>query len=326
MIAGAFVDDLVLLTRGEILAVASRTLERAQEFGAQHGIERCHGSYEELAADPEIDIVYVASPHSRHARDTIMFLEAGKHVLCEKPFALNAHEAAAMVSTAELHDRFLMEAMWSRFLPANTRLRELLDGNELGEPLALEASFGFRAPFDPHHRLFDPALGGGALLDLGIYPLQLDRLVFGAPDEIIATAHLGETAVDEQVAVLLRHPGGGIATVSASLRANLPCDARVSFSDGSVTIPSMMHWPQSISITRGNSTEHVDASFEGIGLRFQAEEVHRCLDAGLRDSSTMPLADTCALAQTMDAVRAQIGVTYDADLHGHSRSQEDSVE
>lgn len=309
-IADSFTRDLALVPGAEVAAVGSRTLDRAAAFAATHGIGRAHGSYEELAADDEVDVVYVAGPHTTHRDLTLQFLAAGRHVVCEKPLGLSAAEVQEMIDAARAADRFLLEALWSRFLPAYTELRALLAQGVIGEPRMVEAEFGFVLPFDPAHRLFDPGLGGGATLDLGIYPIQLGHLVFGPPDEVAATGHLSATGVDEHVAAVLRHPGGGITVAKASLTASLRCSATVSGTLGTIELPPFMHRPESLVVRNPDGERTVAAPITGVGLHHEALEVHRCLAAGERESPLHPLADSLALATTLDAVRAALGVRY----------------
>jgi predicted dehydrogenase len=309
-IATRFAEAMRLVDDGEIVAVASRSVERADAFADRFAIPTRYGDYDALAADPDVEIVYVATPHSRHAADTISFVEAGKHVLCEKPFALNAGQARRMVDAARAQGVFLMEAVWSRFLPAYRALAEVLGEGRIGEPLLVEADFGFRLPVMPEHRLFDRALGGGALLDLGIYPIQLCSLVLGEPDRVVADGVVGETGVDEQVAAVLHHPGGGLGVVKAAIRVAMACSARISGSDGWIDLPPFMHCPDSISVGGAAGTDRIDGAYEGDGLRFQIAEVHRCLADGLTESKVMPLDETVAMASTLDAVRARLGTTY----------------
>jgi predicted dehydrogenase len=268
-IAERFADAVRQVDGSEIVAVASRSAERAQSFAARHGIARAHGAYELLADDPDVDVVYVATPHVAHAALAIAYLEADKHVLCEKPLALDAHEAAAMVATARANDRFLMEAMWTRFLPAYELLTELLEVGRIGRPLVVEADFGFRMPIVPGHPQNDRRLGGAA--------------------------H--------------HHLGGAIAVVKAAIRAPLSCTARIAGSDGLIELPAFMHCPQHLVVDGAV----VPAPFDGEGLRFQVEEVERCLERGERESRVMPLDETVELARTMDEVRRQVGVVYDVD-------------
>lgn len=309
-IATRFADSMRLVDDGEITAVASRSLERAQGFADKYGINARYGEYSALADDADVDIVYVATPHVRHESDTVMFVEAGKHVLCEKPFALNAQQAQRMIDAAAANGVFLMEAMWSRFLPAYRTLLEVLADGRIGEPLLVEGDFGFRVPVMPDHRLFDLHLGGGALLDLGIYPIQLCSLLLGTPDRINADGVVGSTGADEQVAAVMHHPSGALGVVKAATRVAMACSARISGSDGWIDLPPFMHCPYWITVGAGTRVERIDAPFEGEGLQFQIAEVHRCVAEGLRESAIMPLAETLSIAGTMDAIRAQVGVVY----------------
>ena len=231
-------------------------------------------------------------------------------MLCEKPLALSAHQARVMVERTRARDRFLMEAMWSRFLPSYVALRALLTSRRLGEPLLVEADFGFRAAVQPSHRHFDLALGGGATLDLGVYPVQLCSLVLGPPDRVAAEGVMGETNVDEQVAAVLHHPGGALGVVKAAIRVAMACTARIACTDGTITLPAPMHCPRHIDVTTVHGTERIDGAWEGEGLRFQVYEVHRCLDASRTESTVMPLDETVRIAATMDAMLAAVGVEY----------------
>jgi predicted dehydrogenase len=308
-IAAGFADAMRMVEGGEAVAVASRSPERAREFADRFGIERAYG-YEDLAADPDVDIAYVATPHPRHSEDSLRYLEAGKHVLCEKPFALNAAQAREVARVASERGLFLMEAMWSRFLPSYVALREILDSGRIGEPLLVEADFGWRSEIDPTNRHYDVELGGGGLLDLGIYPVQLCFFVLGPPDAVVAQGHVGETGVDEQVAAVLHHTGGRLGVVKCALRIPLACTARIAGTEGVVELPAFMHCPTSLTVRTPAGEEQIDAAWEGGGLRFQVDEVHRCLDAGLRESPVMPLDETIAIAEVLDTIRTQVGVRY----------------
>ena len=312
-VAVRFAESMRHTGRGTLAAVGSRSATRAREFADRFGIPHAHGSYEALVADPDVDVVYVATPAHRHAADCLLALEHGKHVLCEKPFALDARQANEVARVASLHGRFVMEAMWSRFLPSYVALLDVIGSGRIGEPLMVEADFGWRAPVEPSDRHFDPALGGGGLLDLGVYPVHLALLVLGRPDEIAATGHVGATGVDESVAAVLRHPGGRLAVVKAALRIPMACTARIAGSDGWIELPAFLHCPQSFTVRTPRGEEVVDAAWEGDGFRFQVDEVHRCLDAGLTESPRMPLADTIAIAEVLDAVRAQIGLRFPSE-------------
>ena len=251
----------------------------------------------------------MATPHSSHEQDTLAALRAGKHVLCEKPLALNATQAIAMVDEARARGLFLMEAIWTRFLPAYRALVDVLADGEIGDPLLVEGEFGFRAPIDPNHRLFNPALGGGSLLDLGIYPLQLCTLVLGLPEHIAASGVVGETGVDELVAATLTHPSGHLGVIKSATRVSLACTAQIVGTEGRIDIPAFMHCPGSITVTSPTGTRTIDAPFQH-GLHFEIEEAQRCIAAGHLESSVMPLDESTALATIMDTIRDQIGVRY----------------
>lgn len=314
-IAGQFVDGLAMVDDAEAVAVGSRAQASADRFGERWGIARRHGSLDALADDPDVDVVYVASPQSVHHDDVLRFLRAGKHVLCEKPFALDAAQAEAMVGEARDRGLFLMEAIWSRFLPAYIALREVLASGRIGEPQVVEASFGFALPYDPAHRLFDLALGGGSLLDLGIYPVQLASMVFGAaPETVAAVGHLGPSGVDERVAAVLGYGGGRVGVVQSAITVGLSCRARISGAEGWIDLPPFVHCPQHLNVTVGGAAERIDAPYDGEGLRFQVHEVHHCLQAGLTESPQIPLDETLAMARTLDQIRAQIGLRYPTEV------------
>jgi predicted dehydrogenase len=310
-IAAQFTTGLSQVDDAAVVAVGSRAQASADAFGERFGIERRHGSLDALEGDPGVDVVYVASPQSGHHDDVVRFLRAGKHVLCEKPLALSAAQAERMVAEARGAGLFLMEAIWSRFLPSYVALRELLDAGRIGEPLVVEADFGFALPFDSTHRLYDLALGGGSLLDLGIYPLQLCSLVFGGPPDTVAAAgHIGPTGVDQRVAAVLGHGDGRLGVVKSAIDVGLSCRARISGTEGWVDLPAFMHCPQHLTVTAGGVPERIEAGYDGEGLRFQVPEVHRCIRDGLVESPVVPHAETLGLARTMDQIRAQVGVRY----------------
>jgi predicted dehydrogenase len=309
-VASGFADAMRQVEGGEIVAVASRSQERADAFGDRHGIPRRYRGEAALAADPDVDVIYVATPQSRHAADTVACLEAGKHVLCEKPFAINAAQAQRMVAAARARGLFLMEALWSRFLPAYRSLVDVVSSGRIGEVVLVEADLGFQLPADGEHRLNRADLGGGGLLDFGIYPLQLCSLLLGAPERVAADGVVGPGGVDEIVAAVLRHADGGIGVVKAAIRANMGCTARISGTAGLIEIPALMHCPTAFTVAAPDGPDEVDGSYEGNGMRFEIEEVHRCLAAGLVESPTVPLEETLALAATLDAIRDQIGLRF----------------
>jgi predicted dehydrogenase len=309
-IAVGFADAMQMVDGGEIVAVASRAMERAESYADRYGIAMRYDDYAALARDPDVDVVYVATPQSRHVDDTLLALGAGKHVLCEKPFALNERQARTMIDEARRQGVFLMEAIWSRFLPSYRALVDIVGSGRIGEPMLVEADFGFRRPMEPDNRLFRADLGGGGLLDLGIYPLQLCTLLLGPVEHVAAEGVIGETGVDEQVAAVLRHGGGRLGVIKAALRVNMTCSARVSGTEGVIEIPALMHCPNALRLLSPAGMEEVDASYEGNGLRFEIDEVNRCLAEGRTESDVMPLDETLALARTLDNIRRQIGLVF----------------
>ncbi len=310
-IAASFVRDFAALDDGEITAVGSRSAASAQAFAAEHDIGRAHGSYEELAADPEVDVVYVAGIHPVHAPQSCMFLDAGKHVLVEKPMALNAREADAMIDAATRNDRFLMEAMWMRFNPAHVEMMRRVDDGAIGEVRRVIADFSFALPMDEHHRLWDRDKGGGALLDLGIYPVNLAWWLLGEPHRTEVAGHVSATGVDDEVTLLCAWDGGATAALTAGLRLPGTLAARVEGTTGSIEIPAPAHATDRMTITAGGASETLES--ESVGLRHQVVEVHRCLRAGERESPRMPLATSRAVLARFDQIRAELGVRYDAD-------------
>lgn len=305
----AVMVDAIREAGGEVVAVASRVDEKAEAFASRHAIPQWFGSYEALA-NPALDAVYVATTNQRHLEDTLPILEAGVGVLCEKPFALNAGQAAAMIETARSSGAFLMEAMWMIFQPAFETLERLIGEGAIGAVHHIRADFGFPADLDPTGRLADPALGGGALLDIGVYPLTLAHFLAGIPSRFEAVGVIGSTGVDLQVGVTSVH-GDVLTDLSASFLADSSMEAVVSGSEGRLRLHTPFH--HSPSISRHRRRDQIDVwetSYPGSGYRFEVEEVHKCLAAGLTESDRRPLADTIEVMQWMDAVRERIGVTY----------------
>lgn len=306
MIARQFTEGLAAAEGHVAAAVGSRSAEGAARFAEQHGIARAHGSYADLAADGDLDAIYVATPHSRHLEDTLLCLEAGTPVLCEKPLALSEAQGRRMVEAARERGVFLMEAMWTRFNPSITELRRLLAAGELGAPRQLAADFGFRIDYDPTHRLFDPALGGGALLDVGVYCLALARMVFGGdPEELNGAATLGESGVDEQCVISARYPGGGLARLSAAVTVETPQEAVLSCERGTIRIP--LFWRPEELIVDG---EQRPLAVAGNGYHYQALEVEARVRAGELESPVVSHDESLAILRTMDSLRARWGVAY----------------
>ncbi|MBA2481450.1 MAG: Gfo/Idh/MocA family oxidoreductase [Planctomycetes bacterium] len=309
-IAKQFARGLQAVPDATLAAVGSRSQASADAFGSEFTVARRHATYEALARDPEVDAIYVSTPHPMHQANSELCLRAGKAVLCEKPFTINATQAAQVIALARTEKRFLMEAMWTRFQPAIARVRQWLQEGAIGEPRIVQADFGFRAGVDPKSRLFDPALGGGALLDVGVYTVAMASMVFGpTPTRIDAQAHLGSTGIDEQTAMVLGYAGGGLAVLSCAVRTNTPHETRIIGTEGSIHIPSFWRATKA-TLTRGSATETVEMPFTGNGYNYQAIEVGRCLRAGLTESPVISLDETLAIMRTMDAVRDRIGLRY----------------
>ncbi|UDY34902.1 Gfo/Idh/MocA family protein [Dermatobacter hominis] len=312
-IAERFAAALAACDGGQLTVVASRDLRRARSFADAHGAPIAVGSHLELVGHPEVDVVYVALPNSHHAALTVECLDAGHHVVCEKPMATDATQVRAMTDAAERNGRFLMEGLWSRFLPAYRRISDELALGRIGRPVLVEGSVGFRAPFDSSHRWFDPALGGGALLDLGIYPLQLAELALGPIESVHAAGVVGSTGVDEVTTVLTRHAGGGAGVSISSLRIDLDWNAVIRGERGRIELAAPLHDPPRVRFIDAAGTEVVDGTYDGDGLRFEIDEVHRCISRGATESPTVRWSDSIALAEAMDEVRRQLGVRYPSD-------------
>lgn len=310
-IAHKFATGLTALTDAELVAVGSRSQASADKFGDEFKVARRHASYEALANDAEVDAIYVSTPHPFHKANTLLALGAGKAVITEKPFAMNAREAKEMIDFARQNRVFLMEAMWTRYLPAIVRVRELIAQGVIGEPRMLMADFGFRAGINPQHRLFNPDLGGGALLDVGIYVVSLSSMIFGKPDRISGLAHIGETHVDEQSAILLGHPGGQLAALTTAVRTNTPHEALISGTNGQIKIHGSFWRGEKLTVTvYGKETTEINLPLHGNGYNYEAAEVARCVRAGKTESEVMPLDETLSIMQTLDTIRAQWGLKY----------------
>ena len=303
-IASDFVRDLSHIEDAEAVAVGSRTAAGAGEFAAARGIARAHGSMSALAADSEVDVVYVAGIHPVHREHAVMMLEAGKHVLVEKPLAMDAGEADGMIAASRAAGRFLMEAMWTRFNPLHTELKRRLDSGEFGRVTHIESDFTFEVPRNPSHRLFDPAKGGGSLLDVGIYPINLAWWWLGAPGSWTASGDIGPTGVDEAVTMDLSWPDGATAHLTCGSTRPGPRTSTVTCEKAVITIDAPSHSSPTASITAGGQTEKVTAAAPG--LHHQVREVHRCIGAGLIESPRMPHGESLRIARFMDDVASAI--------------------
>ncbi|GAA1264757.1 Gfo/Idh/MocA family oxidoreductase [Sphaerisporangium rubeum] len=310
-IAKAFCEDLRLTGTGTLVAVGSRTSARAEAFAAETGASRSYGDQAEMLAADDIEAVYVATPHTGHKDAALAAIEAGKAVLVEKPFTINRAEAEEVVKAARARGVFLMEAMWTRFLPHMVRVRELLAQGRLGDVRLVNAEHGVWFPFDPAHRLFDPALGGGALLDLGIYPVSLLSMVFGTPDSVVSSTQFGATGVDGHTSVVTGYAGGRQGVAVTTMEAFLPNRASIAGTEARIDIDPWWYRPTSFTLTgRTGAVERYEWPVPGNGLRFQAEEVARRVREGALESPVLTLDETCEIMGTMDEIRAQAGLRY----------------
>jgi predicted dehydrogenase len=321
-IAQTFARDLALVPGASLAAVGSRRLESAQAFAEEHGGAAAYGSYEELVADPGVDVIYIATPHAFHLDNARLCFEAGKHVLCEKPLTLDTTDAEEMVRLAVEHDRFLMEAMWTACHPVIRELRARLAAGEFGKPRHLHAELGFRVDAGPDDRMLDPALGASALLDTGIYPLTVAHLLLGEAEQLTATAALSDRGIDLDVAVAGRYPGGALATMTASMTSYSSRRCSIATDRGRVDLDDFHHpakavftpyaeGPGSWVVEPGRPVEVLGAEpVIGQGYGNEIAEVGRCLRAGLRESPLVPHVQTLTLLRQLDDVRRQVGVTF----------------
>ena len=313
-IAHKFAHDLKLVTGAKLLAVGSRSLERAREFANEHGAPHAFGSYEDLLDCPGLDVVYIASPHVGHFEHTIMCLEKGIAVLCEKPFAMNAGQVRKMVDCARANKVFLMEALWTRFIPGFEEALRLVGEGYIGELKTIRANFGFKANFPPEHRVFNPVLGGGALLDVGIYTIFLATWLWGKPDKIKATAVMSPLGADDGCAMIFEYPGNRIAILDCSLVVKTEIEAYIYGETGSLHLHNRFINPEEISISfYEKSSEHLHLPLTGHGYYHEILEVNESLRNGKTESEKLPLDFSILLVETLDWVRREAGIVYPID-------------
>jgi predicted dehydrogenase len=310
-IAGEQTTDL--LGNGfTVTAVGSRTQESADAFAAKFGIGTAHGSYEALVADPEVDAIYVSTPHPFHADNALLALDAGKHVLVEKSFTVNAAEARAVVDRATEKNLVVLEAMWTRFLPHMVRIREIIAAGTIGEVRALIADHNQKLPTDPKHRINAPELGGGALLDLGIYPVSFAFDLFGTPEVVQANSSMTGTGVDRQTAMFFGYSDGRQAQLMSTLDAAGPNRAVVVGSEGRIEIEAVWYTPTPFTVfdSAGAVIERFDEPVQNRGMQFQAWELERLVAEGVLAGEILPPEESVAIMETLDEVRRQIGLSY----------------
>ena len=310
-IAGAFTHDLQV-AGVPVTAVGSRDLAKAQAFAEKHGIPRAHGSYEDLVADPEVDVVYVATPHPAHAGNALLALDAGKHVLVEKPFTVTEAEARSVMDRAAERGLIALEAMWTRWLPHMIRVREILAAGTLGELRAVVADHDQKASADPAGRMQNPELGGGALLDLGIYPVSFAWDILGAPERVVAVSDPTATGVDQQTSIILTFPGARQALLHTELDARGSNRAAIVGTGGRIEIDPVWYTPTSFTVydSTDQVVERYASHVEGRGMQFQALELERLVAEGRSGSDLLPPTETIGIMGTLDEVRRQIGLRY----------------
>lgn len=310
-IAEQFVADLAHTSNGIAYAVGSRQTGKAKQFAAQYDIPHAYGSYMELVRDPDVDVIYVATPHRYHLENALNSLRAGKAVLSEKPFTVNSRELELLIATARKQRLFLMEAMWMRFLPPVRKACEWIQAGRIGEVRLVQAEFGIMADWEPEERLLNPDLAGGALLDVGIYPISLAAMIYGcAPRQICSSARIGKTGVDEQFSALLTYDSGKTASLHGAIRLGLRNEAVIHGTKGCITLPSMNKAPSVSLCIGGEEVETYADERRGKGYEYEAEEVGRCLLAGQTESEIMPLEESLRIMEQLDTIRAQWGLEY----------------
>lgn len=308
-IAARLARDFPHVPGAELVAVASRSPERAAAFAAEHAIPTAHTGYPDILADDDVDVLYIATPHPQHRAIALAALAAGKAVLVEKSFTVTPAATAEIITAARKAGVFAMEAMWTRFLPAIVRLRELIADGAIGTVAAVQADLGVQPAADPSDRFFNAAIGGGALFDVGVYPISFAQMVLGVPDAVRAHGALGPTGVDVEEAVLLGFGDGRSATLLASLRCATPGQARVFGTGGWIEVPPRFHHPDRIVLHRaGRDPEELVLPAVGGGFTHELVEVTECVAAGRTESTVMPLDDTMAVQEIMAAVAADIGL------------------
>ncbi len=304
-IARTFVNDLQFTDSGVAVAVGSRSIESADHFADQFGVARRYGSYEELMSDNDVDAVYVGTPHPMHFENAKLAMESGKPVLVEKAFTMTEREASELVAMARAKKLFLMEAMWTRCLPHVAAVNELIAAGEIGDIVAVQADHGQYFQYDPATRWFNPALGGGALLDLGVYPVSFASMLLGTPSKIVKMIEWAPTGVDRQVSMIFGYDNGAQAYLNTTTDAMTPTTATISGTTARIEIDGSFYAPSAFSmITRSGERRRFEFATQGRGLYFEAAEVARCLQNGLLESPLMPLDETVSIMRTMESVLA----------------------
>ena len=313
-IAQKFVNDLLLIDGCCLTAVGSRSKEKAEAFKIKNNATYSFGSYEDLVSCEEVDVIYVATPHPMHKDNAILCLNNGKHVLCEKPFAMNSTQVEEMIQAAKSNQKFLMEAIWTQFFPYLQKLKELIADDQLGEIRMIEADFGFKAGFDPSSRLFDKQLGGGALLDIGIYPLFLCHSLLGPPAEISSSAIIGKTGIDESTCINLKWNNGAMASLNCTILCDTASVAKVYGTKSYAHIDARWHEAKSMTIrNRDGILDSFAFDDNYTGYAYEIMEVNRCIKNGQLESEVLPLSFSKELMESIDLIKTQIDLSYNAD-------------
>jgi len=314
-ISGRFAEALQMLPEAEIHAVASRSTLSAEKFASEHGVLKAYGSYSALAEDPEVDVVYIGTPHAFHLENSVLCMRAGKSVLCEKALTINARESEEMIRVAREENVFLMEAMITRHVPLVKKIQQWIRDAKIGEVRMVKASRCARGEFEPSQRHLNPELGGGSLLDVGVYVISFASMIFQkAPESIVGFAHIGEIGSDEQGAVLLKYDKGEIADLSFALRTKAVNDAYIFGTEGYIKIDEVFAVPTKATLYNNDKvTEVIEEPLTGGGLIYEAEEVMRCLRLGLKESPYMPLEESLQIMRIMDQIRAPWELKYPND-------------
>lgn len=312
--ARTFAQDLRHVENAVIYGVASRSEKKAKAFAGEFSAVKSYGSYEALAADPDIDIVYVATPHAFHFDNTMTCLKQGKHVLCEKPMGMHAGQVQTLIAEAQKRKLFLMEGIWTRFIPATNLLLDLIEKGTIGKIISVRADFGFKGNPDPSARLYNKQLGGGSLLDIGIYPVYLSLLLLGMPTGTKAMARMSKTGVDSFCGMLLDFPGGEKAILESTFETHTPTEARIFGTEGMLKLHASFHHARRVSVYRdGAHKETLEVEYRGNGYVYEIEEVHYCLKNELQESPKLPLKTSLDLITVLDRVRKDIGLQYDKE-------------
>lgn len=310
-IAHTFATDLIQSKNSKLLSVASRDIENARAFAEKFQAKKHFGNYRDLANDPDIDVVYIATPHVFHHQYTMMCLRAGKHVLCEKAFGMNVAEVTEMTEEAQKRNLYLMEAIWTRFIPGTEKVLELIAQNKIGKVRQIRADFGFVGDTNPEKRIFNKKLGGGSLLDVGIYPVFLSLLVLGAPQKITTVAEFTSSGVDSFLAAIFDYQNGEKAVLESSIKVQTPTEAYIFGDEGYIKMHSRFHHCEKISIHQHHgAVETLELKYKGNGYLHEITEVEECLMAGKTESAKMPHSLSLKLIRTLDRIRQKIGLEY----------------